>query len=181
MISLSRSRGSLALLLVVSFTSSPQAADGFEKVRCDRPIVSALSGARPTQNEPVVRIEARRKSLGLKHLGTEAIDDGINAIYWQICGRRFVVLDIHDVQGNAVELPPLSRETPEFSTSSCEVSGQELKGDFLGVFARRPSRGERVLPVKVAWRIDRQRNKFVPVDAATTCAASGIFGTGTPG
>jgi hypothetical protein len=88
---------------------------------------------------------------------------------------------MHDVWRDAVELPPLSPEAPEFSTSSCEVSGQELTGDFLGVFATRPSRGERMLPVKAAWRVDRQRNRFVAVDAATTCAASGIYGSGTPG
>ena len=31
-----------------------------------------------------------------------------------------------------------------------------------------------MLPVKAVWRIDRQRNKFVPLNAAT-CATDGIY------
>ena len=68
----------------------------------------------------------------------------------------------------------ISREAPAFSTTSCEVSGKKIQGHFLGVFATRASRTPPMLPVKAVWRIDRQRNKFVPLKAAT-CATDGIY------
>lgn len=47
------------LVLAVPFSPGPlQAADGFEKVRCDQPIVPALVEARSGTSEPIVRIEA---------------------------------------------------------------------------------------------------------------------------
>lgn len=170
----------LGLLLGVAAASPSRAADGFKKVRCDQPIVPALIGARSSGNEPVARIEARRKAIGLKDLGADQIDDGVGTITWQICGRTFVVLDVHDVARDAVELPPHSREAPAFSASSCEVGGKKVEGDFLGVFASAASGDAPMLPVKTAWRIDRKRSKLVLLETPAACATDGIHSMDKP-
>jgi hypothetical protein len=163
----------LALMLAVS--SPSHAADGFEKVRCDQPILPALVGAKSSTVEPVVRTEARRKAIGLRHLGADEVDPGVSTINWEICGREFVVLSVGSVWRDAVELPAHSREAPAFSASACEIGGRKTEGAFLGVFARAAGSGVTALPVKAAWRIDRQKNKFVPLDTAATCATDGIY------
>jgi hypothetical protein len=165
---------SLALLLGLLITPPSYAADGFERVRCDQPIIQALVGARSTVSEPVVRIEARRKAIRLENLGADIIEDGVNTTFWRICGRTFVLLDVRDVIRDAIELPAHSPEQPAFSASSCEVAGRKLTGDFLGVFAAAARGGAPLLPVKAAWRIDRKKFKFVPIDANATCATDGL-------
>lgn len=169
-------RVNVGLVAAASLVSDPlRAADGFERVRCDQPIVPALVGVRSTASEPVVRIEARRKSIRLEHLGAEIVDDSASTVFWRVCGRPFVVLDARNVWRDAIELPPHSREAPTFSTASCEVGGRKIGGIFLGVFSSRGTDGGSLWPVKAAWRVDLKLGKFVALDAAATCAPDGIY------
>src|SRR5262245_49042554 len=82
--------GTLMLLLPLVCLSSIYAGDGFELVRCGTDIAKALVG-RKTSNEPVVKIEARHKDIGLKDLGADIIseDKGLNLVFWQICGDEY--------------------------------------------------------------------------------------------
>lgn len=164
----------LLVLLSLPTISVAEAADGFEKVACDRPIVPALVGAKTGAAGPLVRIEARRSALGLKHLGAEVIEPGINTVNWRLCGRTFVVFDIRDVARDAIELPTPTRETPAFSTASCRANGRLLDGAFVGVFAKAGTEAGPQRPVIAAWRIDPRRGRFVPLQAGTTCMTDGI-------
>lgn len=168
-------RAGLALFGTLLMPAPSSAADGFERVRCDRPIVPALVGARTTGPEPVARIEARRTEIALQHLGAEIIVEGVNTIHWRICGRTFVALHVGRVTRDAIELPAHSPEQPPFSASSCEVAGRKLEGDVLGVFATAAHSEAPTRPVKAAWRIDRKRFKFVEIDAPANCATDGIL------
>jgi hypothetical protein len=160
--------------------SAAKASDGFERVRCDQPILAALIGAR-SNNEAVVRTEARRKAIGLKDLGADEIDDGINTINWLICGREFVVLDVRDVWTDAIEMPSHSSEAPAFSAATCELRGEKIAGAaFVGVFDASISRGAKTWPIKAAWRIDSKKGKFVPLEKDATCSTEGIFTADKP-
>ena len=166
----------VGLVAAASLVSGPlRAADGFERVRCDQPIVPALVGVRSTASEPVVRIEARRKSIRLEHLGAEIVNDNVNTIFWRVCDRPFVVLDVRNVWRDAIELPPHSREAPAFSTASCEVGGRKIGGIFVGVFSSRGTDGGSLWPVKAAWRVDHKLGRFVALDGAATCSPDGIY------
>ncbi|KAA2235548.1 hypothetical protein [Salinarimonas soli] len=168
-----RCAGFAALGAILFAASSSRAADGFEKVRCDRAVVPALVGARVSNSGPVAAIEARRKAIGLEHKGAEIVADGVDTIYWRICGRDFVVLHVRDVARDAIELPPHSRAAPAFSTTVCEVAGRKLEGVFLGVFASAPGGDAPMSPVRAAWRIDHARG-FVPLTSGAACATDGI-------
>lgn len=176
------SRSALALvvssLAAAAYIETVHAADGFRKVRCDAPIIPALIGVNSSASEPVVRIEARHKAIGLQHLGAEIVDDGpgmpISTINWRVCGRVVVVLDVRNVWQDAVELPGSSHEAPAFSTASCTVGGRKVEGSVVGVFVERPREGERVLPVRAGWRIDLKAGRFVPLDGPAICATDGI-------
>lgn len=171
----------LAVLFTAwSFVSPSIAADGFENVRCDRSIKSALIGTRRSIMEPVVRIEARRKSIGLKQLGADEIANGVNVIDWVICGHTFVLLDVRGVSRDVIEVPTSSRETPAFSASSCDVSGQRMDGVFLGVFATPATREALTLPAKAVWRVDTERNRFVPLPTPASCGTEGIYTPDAP-
>src|SRR5436305_13832881 len=90
------------LVLPLFYISSVCGADGFESVRCGSDIVKELIG-RKGSNEPAVKIEERHKDLGLKDLGAEIIseDQGLNLIFWQICGDEYATLEQGDVVKDA--------------------------------------------------------------------------------
>lgn len=163
------------------FAFSANGGDGFEKVRCDRPIVPALIGARSDRSTTVGKLKTRRKAIGLLDLGAEELETGVGTINWRICGRNFTVLDVHDVWKDAIEFPAESAVEPAFSTQSCEVSGQKVDGDFLGVFARAPLNKAQMLPVKMAWRVDLKTHRFVQLPADSTCLSDGIYTRDEPG
>ena len=164
-----------------ALASPSYGVDGFEKVRCDRPIVPALIGARSDPFTSVGRLESRRKAIGLEDFGAEELDKGVGTINWRICDRNFAVLDVHDVWKDAIEFPAESPDQPAFSTQSCETNGQTIAGDFLGVFAKAPSDNAQMVPVKAAWRIDLKTSKFVPLPANATCLSNGIYTRDQPG
>ena len=109
----------VAAAMVLSLATAPvkAAADGFEAVRCDKPVPAALMG-KHMENERVVVLEARHKDIGLHDLGADEIDDDLNAISWMICGKEYIVLeDGRDVVRDVLPFPPHSREHPAFFAS----------------------------------------------------------------
>ena len=162
-------------MLVIPFISisSIYGADGFESVRCGSDIAKALRGHK-TSNEPVVKIEARHKDIGLKHLGADIIsdDERLNLVFWEICGEEYATLEDGDIIKDALKFPKHSKETPQFD-GSCQLNGKDLPGYAVGVLKN--EEGAAMLPAVVAWLIDEKKKKFVPLQTeGLRCSRDGI-------
>lgn len=152
--------------------STVEGADGFEWVRCGSDIPKAMIGKKTT-NEPVVKIEARHKDLGLKDLGADEINDRLNQINWLICGEEYAVLEDGDVIRDVIKFPKHSKETPEFS-GTCQLNGKDLPGYAIGVLKN--EEGVAMLSVVSAWRIDEKQKKFIPLQTdGLRCSRDGII------
>ncbi len=163
-----------ALVLPLLCISHSYGADGFESVRCGSDIAKALRG-RKTSNEPVVKIEARHKDIGLKHLGADIIsdDERLNLVFWEICGEEYATLEEGDIIKDALKFPKHSKETPEFD-GSCQLNGKNLPGYAVGVLKN--EEGVAMLPAVVAWLIDEKKKKFVPLQTeGLRCSRDGII------
>lgn len=162
------------LILPLFCVSSVYAGDGFESVRCGSDIAKALRGHK-TVSEPVVKIEARHKDLGLKDLGASIIsdDETLSAVYWLICGEEYVVLeDDHGFMHDALKLPKHSKDTPLFE-GSCQLNGKDVPGVVVGVLKNEGGTGP-LQAVKV-WKIDEKRKKFIALPAeGLRCGPDGI-------
>jgi hypothetical protein len=147
------------LLAAVWFVCGQTAvADEFKNVKCGGDIPKAMIGQRSV-NEPVVKIEARYRALGLKHLGADEISDKLSSINWLICGTEFITLeDNKDIVRDAMPFPPHSKKTPAFS-SYCELNGKKLPDIFVGILNAEVAGDQ--LPVISAWKIDIKNAKFI--------------------
>lgn len=136
--------------------------DGFGSIHCGSDIAKALIGKR-MRNEKVVVLEKRHQDLGLKDLGAEIINDHLNGIWWLICGQEFMVLeDDKSVVRDAVKIPEHSKKSPEFD-GVCEINGKKTDGEIIAVLDNEKETNEKMLPAKVAWKIDEKKAKFVSV------------------
>ena len=148
-------------------------ADEFQKVRCGGDIPKALIGQRgPAQR--VVVLEKKYAALGLKHLGADEISDRLSSVSYEICGSEYMLLvDRSGLVGDAVPFPPHSKASPAFS-GLCQSKGKDLPDIFVGVLDG-ASKAD-LLPVVTAWKIDKQRAKFVKVPGERLlCPRSGIY------
>lgn len=148
-------------------------ADEFKNVKCGADIPKAMIGQR-SSSDKVVRIEAKYRALGLKHLGADEISDKLSSINYLICGSEFVLLvDRKNIVRDAIAFPVHSRQAPAFS-GICQVGGRDLPDIFIGVLDG-ASPGQ-MLPVQSAWKIDQKSAKFVkaPVEGLR-CPRSSIF------
>ncbi|HWY40211.1 MAG TPA: hypothetical protein VNX27_05395 [Chthoniobacterales bacterium] len=162
----------LLLVLLLLCVSSIFGADGFESVRCGSDIRKALIG-RKTSNERVVVIEARHKDLGLKDLGADEISDGLNLIFWLVCGEEYAVLEDGDVVRDALKVPKHSKQSPEF-VGSCQLNGKDLPDYAIGVLKNEA--GSDFLPAVSAWKIDEKQKKFVELKTdGLRCSRDGII------
>jgi hypothetical protein len=170
---------------VVFVCGAAQAKDGFESVRCGPDIPQALAGKR-ISDEPVVKIEARHKELGLKDLGGDEISDRLNSSSWSICGKEYMLLlNAHGVVQDALGLPLHSRTSPEFGAGTCRANGREVAGLVIAVLDNKAAGGnllrysprdETLLPAKAAWKIDEKAGKFVAFSSnGLSCPRSGII------
>jgi hypothetical protein len=162
------------LVLPLFYISSVYAGDGFESVRCGSDIAKALIG-RKGSNEPVIKIEERHNDLGLKDLGAEIIseDQGLNLIFWQICGDEYATLEQDDVVKDALKFPKHSKDTPQFD-GSCQVNGKDVPWYAVGVLKN--EEGAAMLQALVAWKIDEKQKKFVPLQTeGLRCSRDGII------
>ncbi len=148
-------------------------ADEFQKVRCGADIPKALIGQRgPVQR--IVVLEKKYSALGLKHLGADEISDRLSSVNWLICGNEFMLLvDRGGLVSDAVPFPPHSKASPAFS-GICQSGGKDLPDIFVGILDG-ASKAD-FLPVVTAWKIDKQRAKFIKVPGENLlCPRSGIY------
>ena len=148
-------------------------ADEFQKVRCGADIPKALIGQHGP-SERIVVIEKKYSALGLKHLGADEISDRLSSVNWMICGAEFMLLvDRGGRVSDAVPFPEHSKASPAFS-GRCQSKGKDLPDIFVGVLDG-ASKAD-FLPVVTAWKIDKQRAKFIKVPGeGLLCPRSGIY------
>jgi hypothetical protein len=148
-------------------------ADEFQKVRCGGDIPKAMIGQRgPVQR--IVVLEKKYAALGLKHLGADLISDRLSSVNYEICGNEFMLLvDRGGLVGDAVPFPSHSKGSPAFS-GLCQSKGKDLPDIFVAVLGG-ASKAD-YLPVVTAWKIDKQRAKFIKVPGeGLLCPRSGIY------
>jgi hypothetical protein len=148
-------------------------ADEFQKVKCGGDIPKALIGQR-SSNGRVVVTEKKYAALGLKHMGADEISDRLNSINWMICGAEYMVLvERRGSITDAVPFPEHSKASPAFS-GLCQSKGKDLPDILVGVLDG-ASKAE-LMRVVTAWKIDKQRAKFVKVSSeGLLCPRSGIY------
>lgn len=165
----------MALLLAAVWFACGQAAaaDAFRNVKCGADIPAAMIGQR-SANGKIVTIEARYRSLGLKHLGADETSDRLSSINWLICGSEFIVLeDRKGLVRDVLPFPAHSRKSPAFS-GPCKLNGRELPDIFVAVLNGEAT-GD-LLPALAAWKIDLKAARFVktPTDGLR-CPRHGIY------
>jgi hypothetical protein len=148
-------------------------ADEFQKVKCGADIPKALIGQR-SPNGRVDVTEKKHAALGLKHMGADEISDRLNSINWMICGAEYMVLvERRGSITDAVPFPEHSKASPAF-TGLCKSKGKDLPDIFAAVLDG-ASKAD-YLPVVTAWKIDKQRAKFIKVPSeGLLCPRSGIY------
>jgi len=165
----------IAFILASIYFAGAQVAfaDEFQKVRCGADIPKAVIGQRGPP-ERVVVLEKKYSALGLKHLGADEISDRLSSVNWLICGNEFMLLvDRRGLVGDALPFPSHSKASPAFS-GMCQSKGKELPDIFVGVLDG-ASKAD-LLPVVTAWKIDKQRVKFIKVPGEDLlCPRSGIY------
>ena len=162
------------LLALICLASAQIAhADEFAKLQCGADIAKALIGQRSV-NERVVVTEKRYAKLGLKHLGADEISDNLSSIGWLICGAEYIVLvDRHNVIGDAMAVPAHSKASPVFS-GICRRGAKDLPDVIFAILDA--ARAGDPLPATVAWKIDQPHAKFVKIATdGLLCPRSGIY------
>lgn len=164
-----------ALSICLSFLFVSQLAicapAGFADIQCDSNIPKVMIG-RLMPNEKVVAIEERHKNIGLKNLGGTEISNRLFLVNWQICGKEYVFIDEASIIRDVLEFPPHSKTTPQF-IGSCGLNGKELTATIIAVLSSGTK--EQTSAVKVAWKIDELRVKFVKIPAkGLFCPREGI-------
>jgi hypothetical protein len=122
----------------------------------------------------IVVLEKKYAALGLKHMGADEISDRLSSINWMICGAEYMVLvERGGLVSDAVPFPEHSRQSPAFS-GLCQSRGKDLPDIYAGVLDG-ASKAD-LLPVVTAWKIDKQRAKFIKVSSeGLLCPRSGIY------
>jgi hypothetical protein len=133
-------------------------ADEFAGLKCGVDIPKAMIGKRST-NDKVMALEKKYAAIGLKDLGGDMISDDLNSVNWTICGSEYIELvNRKNVVSDVLPLPPHSKAMPGFS-GMCQLNGKDLPDVIIAVLDG--SSGNKMLPVKSAWKIDQKQGKFV--------------------
>ena len=166
----------LSILLLITglfVTNAFGASDEFEGIKCGSDIAKALIGKRPSK-EKVVVVEKRHADLGLKDLWGDEISDRLGSVSWMICGSEYLVLEDRSTIRDAIKVPPHSKSTPLFM-GHCEMNGKESKDIVVAILDNEKGTNAYPLPAKVAWKIDQQKMKFVPLPVeGVRCPRNGV-------
>ena len=157
------------------------ALDQFDGIKCGVDIPKAMAGKRDS-NERVVVLEGRHKDLGLKDLGGTEISDRLFLGSWLICGDEYAVLvnTEKNLVRDVLPVPAHSLHSPQSFVEGCQVAAKEIPDAVIAILDN--SQGQRpkdnadriVLPAKLAWKIDEQQERFLPMPTKNlSCAVSG--------
>jgi hypothetical protein len=168
--------GIFLLVTGLLVTNAFGGSDGFSGIQCGSDIPKALIGKRMS-NETIVVLEKRHADLSLKDLGASEISDRSNCISWLICGSEYMVLEGGNIVRDVLKVPPHSKTSPEF-LGMCEMNGKESKDFVVAILDDEKEPGAKMLPAKVAWKIDQKKMKFIPLPVeGLRCPRNGIFTT----
>lgn len=125
-------------------------------------------------NAPVVELEKKYRSIGLKNLGGDEISDNLSSVSSMICGAEYIeLIDRKGLVRDAIAFPPHSKAQPAFS-GFCQLRGKDLPDVIVAVLDGSPA-GD-LLPVKTAWKIDQTQAKFTAIPGeGMLCPRSGIY------
>jgi hypothetical protein len=174
------------LLMLIAFFSffvclQVRAADEFDAVRCGADIPKAMVG-KHSSDGPVVVSEARHPNLSLKDLGGIEISNRLFLISWRICDREYAELlnTKKDLVRDVLPVPKHSLYSPLSFAEPCQVDGKNIPDAVISILdnpgGQRPKGyfESIMLPVKVAWKIDERKERFVPMPRrGLTCALGG--------
>ncbi len=161
-----------AVCLFVIGTGVASAGDEFSSVRCGADIPKALLG-KSVKHEKSRLIEDRHKDIGLQDLGGDEISNRIFMSSWMICGKEYFLLYDRNIIRDVLLFPAHDKNTPAFG-AYCQVGGKEVPEFIYGVLEKKP--GMQTYSVKVAWRLDEKRVKFVPMPVeGLSCPSDSIF------
>lgn len=154
----------LGILLLVTgllVTNAFGGSDAFEGIECGSDIPKALRGKRMS-NQRVADLEKRHGDLGLKDLGGDEISEHLSTTSWSICGSEYLLLEDESFVRDVIKVPPHSKTSP-FFIGSCEMNGKESKDILVAILDNEKVTDASALAVKVAWKIDQKKRKFVTV------------------
>lgn len=163
----------LLLVAITLFCGNASAADEFETVRCGSDIPKAMIGKHsPTTRKLVPEVEY--KSLALRNLGTDMIDDNIYYTIWSICGAEYYELvGSHHVVADVLPIPVHSRTTPAMNYTRCFLNGHEMDENIFAILNNRSGENKKYdatdmtkIPAIEAWRVDKKKMRFIKIDAS---------------
>lgn len=171
----------IVFLLVAIVCIQARAGDEFEGLNCRGDIPKAMIG-KHSPNKRVVVTERLHNNLGLKDVGAIEISDRQFLVSWLICGKEYA--ELIDTQKRLVldvlPVPAHSLQSPESFIEECRVGGNKFPDAVIAILDN--SQGQKpkgyfdqiMLPVRVAWKIDEHRGRFVPMTTnGLSCAFSG--------
>jgi hypothetical protein len=171
------------IIVLLSMLASTQAwaTDEFDGLKCGDDIPKAMIG-KHSPNERVVVTERRHGNLDLKDIGGIEISDRLFLVSWRICGNEYA--ELIDTQNRHVldvlPVPAHSLRSPESFIEECQVGGNELPDAVIAILDN--SQGQKpkgyldkmMLPARVAWKIDEQHGRCVPMlTRGLSCAFGG--------
>jgi hypothetical protein len=171
----------LALLMFVGRAVFAQNA--FDAVRCGMEIQKSIIGkAQP--NERIIVTESRYRDIGLKNEGGMEISKTLFLSGWTICGSEYqMLMDQHHVIRDVISFLH-SRKQPAFG-GICKIDGREISDVVIAVLnIQTPlNAGQHyalndstLVPAIKAWKIDKNRAKFIKLSAELLrCPRNGIF------
>ena len=137
-------------------------ADEFDGIKCGSDIAKALTG-KHFSNGKVVQTEKRHADLGLKNVGGDETSDRLFSSWWMICGSEYLLLLDRSTIRDVLKIPPHSKTSPEFYGSLCEINGKESDDIVLAILDNEKGTDAKMLPAKVAWKLDQKKMKFVSI------------------
>ena len=165
------SKSWVALALLAGAVAA-HAGDAFDGLKCDADIGKALVG-KQIANGPVVATEKRHAALGLKHEGSEELDDPLFYEAWTICGGTYHLIVRKDVVADAVRADH-SKAAPAF-LGTCDEGGTPTKTEVLAILKPAGAPNGAALPATTAWRIDEKQARFVTMSPdKLLCPRDGI-------
>ena len=85
------------------------------------------------------------------------------------------MLEEKDIVRDVVKLPEHSKTSPEFQ-GICEIDGKKTEDEVIAILDNEKESDEKMLPAKVAWKIDEKNAKFVSVPTeGLRCPRDGVI------
>ena len=123
---------------------------------CAAALEKVLVG-RTMSDEPVAKVEARYKSLGVKNLGGYEVSDTLFLGFWQVCGDEFAILQAGAQVKAALKT---GKHVDGQDSMICHPKDASKGGVYIAAPGATHTKSGVV--AERAWRIDEQSASFTP-------------------